>query len=359
MAFITAARWFALGTLTVVAVNMIQSDGLPAAGKILAAMAPVALAQAATTVLFRFVPTVEANYYASGLSRPFLGGAGQALTTEQGYNNVVALERAGGFLFVSVNRASLVMGIMLVTYLAYAALARKRWPIWVALPLAGAIVATGSKTGLALLIVMPLFAFFLARAAGSQRPAGRIGAVLVALVVAVVGAQVFLSTADEYVQASADTLTPRLILWGAALNAIGGSPVFGLGFGNWTRELEAGTFVLGFSSRPVHNWLLQAWLDGGLGFATANVALVIVVLTIMLRAQTVNATKHERLGFALAGTAFLWAFVHGLGDNSSVIGDPQNLVFLILAGGVLLNAQILASPRAGTAPQFAIANARM
>lgn len=343
--YITAVRWLSLAALTLVTVNMIMADGIASVGKLLALLAPLALAQAISTVIFRVDPNVEATYYASDLGAVFLRNTGRALTTAEGYNNVVELERAGGFLFVSVNRAALAMGIMLLAYLAYATIARKRWPKFVALSLAGAIIATGSKTALVLLLALPLFAFLLSRAASSRTPAGRIGVVLAGALGLAVGTQVFVSTADEFVQASEQTLQPRVVLWSEALRAIGEDPLFGLGFGGWIERWDAGGVAAGFSSRPAHNWFLQAWLDGGLGFVVANVALAVVALVMLVRAVRVETSRAHRLGFALAGSAFLWAIIHGMGDNSPIIGDPHSSVFLMVCAALLLTAPTIAEPQ--------------
>lgn len=328
--------WAALASTTVFAVNLIMKDGLGAVGKTLALLAPIALAQGLTTLVFRFIPAIESAYYSSSISKIFLGGAGEALSTETGRNNVVSLERAGGFLFVNVNRASMVMGIIMLAYCAYALLSRKKWPLFVVIPLAAAIALGGSKTGLALLIVLPLFSIFLATASRASNAPARMGLVLSALAAAVVGVQVFFATADDFLAASEETLQPRLQLWGESLRAIAENWFLGLGYGGWTERWEQGNVHIPFSIRPVHNWFLQAWLDGGILFAAANVVFVVVIVTIMLRAVSAPGSFQHKLAMAFGGAGFLWAIIHGLGDNTSILSDPPALVFLALLSGFML-----------------------
>ncbi|WP_162237671.1 O-antigen ligase family protein [Agreia sp. Leaf244] len=339
-----ACSWAALASTSVLAVNLIMKDGLGAVGKVLALLTPIALAQALTTLVFRFIPTIESAYYSSSISKIFLGGAGQALSTDTGRNNVVSLVRAGGFLFVNVNRASMVMGIILLAYCAYALLSSKKWPLLVVIPLAAAIALGGSKTGIALLVVLPLFSIFLATASRAANAPARMGLVLSALAAAVVGVQVFFATADDFLAASEETLQPRLQLWGEAIRAIRENWFLGLGYGGWTQRWEQGNVHIPFSIRPVHDWFLQAWLDGGILFAAANVIFVFVIVTITLRAVSSPGSFQYKLAMAFAGAAFLWAIIHGLGDNTSILSDPPALVFLALLAGFMLAGPHLTRP---------------
>lgn len=332
----TSLRWLALAPLVILAVNVLQENGYAGISTMLACLAPLALAQAGTTILFRLNPGAEDSYYQSGLGRFFLGEGSAALFTEAGWNNVRELDRAGGFLFVSVNRASLVMGVMFLVYFACWAFTRRAWPLLVAGALAVAIVLGGSKTGLVLLIVLPVFALAVAAVSSRRNAAGRIGLLLGALVAAVVALNVFVSTADEFVSASSATLVPRYTLWGEAARAMAENPIVGLGFGGWEARWGAGQVAANFSYRPAHNWFLQAWLDGGILYATMNIALVITVLILMLRAVSTATTVSSKRVFALMGSAFLWAFIHGNFDNTELFGDSQGFVFLAIAAAAFL-----------------------
>lgn len=330
--------WLALPLLTLFVVNMLLDDGLPSLGKFLAALAPVAVVQALSTVVFRFAPAVEESYYRSSLSTLFIGRLGQDLYTTDAVNNVLNPDRAGGFLFVNLNRASMAMGVMLVAFVAYGYLARKRW-VWLAVaPLAAAIVLGGSKTGLALLVLLPLFSLILAVAARSGNPAARMGVVVGGLVIAVVGVQVFFATADDYVNASEATLLPRLQLWGEAIRAIGENLLLGLGFGGWYERWESGGVAIAFSMRPAHNWFLQAWLDAGIAYVAISIVFVVVILIMQLRAVNDARSGHAKFAMAMSGSGFLWVAIHGLGDNSALYGEPPALAFLAVLAALMLTA---------------------
>ena len=76
------------------------------------------LTLAASVVAFRLSPEIEERYYKSSVSRLFLGDTGHALYTAAGANNALELERAAGFLYVNVNRASMVLGVSFLVILA-------------------------------------------------------------------------------------------------------------------------------------------------------------------------------------------------------------------------------------------------
>lgn len=337
----TATAWLALVPALLLAVNVVTTEGLPAVGKLLLVLTPIVLAQAISTVVFRLSPPLEASYYQSGLASFFLADAGAALFTPLGANNVTELDRAGGMFFVNLNRASMVMGVLLLLYATYALLAHKRWPWLITCMLGAAIVLGGSKTGLALLVVLPLFAWMLARAAVRDRPESRMGLILVAVVLVGVGLQLFFTYAVSFISASEATLEPRRLLWDEAWQAIAENPVLGLGFSGWTERWISGGVGLDFSERPVHNWVLQAWLDGGVLLLAASTALVLVVSRQTVRSMQIPGGFRQKFAMAVAGSGLMWVFIHGLGDNTSVIGDPHNAVpIVVLAALSLCHRQV-------------------
>lgn len=354
-AFTTSLRWLALAPLVLLAINVIRDEGVQGLSKSLLWLSPVVVAQAASTIFFRLSPSSEDAYYQSGLARFFLGDAAGALFTEAGWNNVRELERAGGFLFVSVNRAALVMGVMFLVYLGCWMFTRRLFPLAVAVLLGAAVILGGSKTGLILLIVLPVFALTAAAMSRQRNAATRLMVLLGVLMVAAVSLQVFVSTADEFVTASETTLIPRYVLWGEAIRAIGENVLGGLGFGGWEVRWMNGQVAADFNFRPAHNWLLQAWLDGGILYAIANVALVLAIVRMMLRALRDAPSIREARFVALAANAFLWSFIHGTLDNTPIFGDPQASVFLALAAAIIVvfgrpsdNDVIATSPTAST-----------
>lgn len=335
-AFTTSLRWLALASLVLLALDVVYHEGISGITRMLVWLSPIAIVQAATTIYFRVNPQAEDSYYNSGLARFFLGDAAPALFTEKGWNNVRELERAGGILFVSVNRAALVMGIMFLLYLGLWLYSKRVLPLVLAILLAVAIVASGSKSGLVLLVIMPLFAFIAAAMTQTRNVAFRLVILLVALIFSSIGSQVFLNVADDFVTSSEKTLVPRYVLWGQAIKAIGENPILGLGFGGWQERWEAGQVEANFLYRPAHNWLLQAWLDGGLIYAAANVVLAVVTVAITFRALIASRNVGEARFIALASSTFLWSYIHGTLDNTPIFADPQAGAFLAIAGAIVV-----------------------
>jgi hypothetical protein len=335
-AIATSLRWLALAPLVLVMLNVVWEDRVDGVLRILVWLSPVVIAQGVTTIFFRFSPMSEDAYYQSGLARFFLGEAAQALFTDEGWNNVREIDRAGGFLFVSVNRAALVMGVMFMMYLGMWLYTRKLFPLLVSILLATAIISGGSKTGLVLLFVMPAFALTAAAVSRRRNPATRMIILLVALFLSAVALQVFVSTADDFITASEVTLIPRYTLWGEAIRAIVENPLGGLGFGGWEQRWFDGQVAADFNYRPAHDWLLQAWLDGGVLYAAANVALVVAIVACMLRSLNQAQGSTQARLIALSGGAFLWSFIHGTLDNTPIFGDPPACVFLAIAAALMI-----------------------
>ncbi len=337
LALQAAAQWLALIPMTIVGMNMVRDDGISAIGKSLALLSPILAIQAISTIVFRFAPLLESTYYASALSNLFLRDAGRG-------NNVIALDRAGGFLFTNVNRATLVMGIAVMLLLAYSTLARRRWPLPLAALLIAAIAVAGSKTAWIILLLLPLVALLISYAAGTRSAGTRIGASLVSVGLVSVAVQSFVAAADEFVEASQATLVPRVTLWHEGLRAYAENPLQGLGFGGWSQRWSSGSVVIDFSERPLHNWVLQAAVDGGAIYAALNIGFVALIVLVLLRRVFDVASARERIGVVLAAGAFLWAFVHGLGDNTSALGGYENLGLLPLAATLLFVSRGTAEP---------------
>lgn len=339
-AIFTALSWMTLGAVILFAAHLVGADGMKAVGLVGAAFTPVVLIQAFSTVLFRFNPAIESSYYRSGLAPLFVGAKGQLLDTPLGANNVLNLERAGGVLFVNCNRATMVMGVFALFYLSYGLLSHKRWPFIPAAILAAAIFFAGSKTGITLLIVLPFVAIQLSSLARGKNPASRMLTLISATVVAGIGVQLVSIFGDAYISASQETLLPRLALWGESWRAIRESPLLGLGFGGWIERWQQGQVLLAFTPRPAHNWVLQAAMDGGVVYLGLSVAFVVVTLRLIVSTLTRPTSSRVRTGRALAGMGFVWVFIHGMGDNTALYGDPANIAVLGLLAALLVSDHV-------------------
>ena len=326
----TSLRWISLAALIPYAYGLAAAGTAPLV-RVLFSLSPLVVVEALTVIAFRFNPSLERHYYLSSLSRFLLGSTGRDLYyTVDKANNVIDPERAGGILFVNCNRASMVMGVFLMIYVAVWLWSRRNRLLWPAGLLVIAIGLTGSKTGLALVIVLPIVAIVMARIAEQRDPGMKIILVVASALSLAGGAQYVLGHATGYVAKSQETLVPRFGLWNEAVRAIDSSKLLGLGFGGWDRRWELGQVHLAFSSRPAHNWFLQAWLDGGVVYALLHVALVVAVVKLALRGITQGGTKTQLQirTFSLAG--FMWIVIHGMGDNTALYGDPLTVVPLAI-----------------------------
>lgn len=307
----------------------------------LAVISPIVLVQAASTVLFRLRPDLEATYYGSGAALALLGPKTRQLTEGLIVNNVVYPEKAGGILFLNGNRASMVLGVTALVYAMYA-LARRSDLAWiVAAAAAAGCVGSGSKTGIALFVAVPLLAIFWAAFTGA-RPAGRILAGVVVLGVGAAGAWTTLTLADDYVYRSQVALIPRRRLWSTAIEAWQTHPWRGLGFGGWEEfanarlpsvQFQQVTSVVFPIDYPPHNSIL---------FSLTRVGIVGGVLVVLVTLAGIRACLHRieaqrtftmRLAMTCGAGTWVWVFVHGMGDNTEVFGTFQSLPMLALALG--------------------------
>lgn len=335
-ALISAFAWFGVAAGMFAMTYLVWTEGHRAIGRLLIWSSPLIVTQAFTTIYFRFQQPAELAYYGSGVAKAILGTAATGLTTGDVVNNVLDPNRAAGIFFTSVNRAALAMGVMMVTYLAYAFMARRRWPWIIAALLGAAIILGGSKTGLALSIVLPVFSFVLASVANSANAAGKISIVFAALVGSAIAIQIFLATADDYISASEQTLLPRLVLWSESSRAIAEDPLLGLGFGGWFQRWESGRVDANFTMRPAHNWALQAWMDGGILYLTLLVLFVLSAAILLVRSVSRIGSYRDRVARALSGSAFIWCFIHGMGDNTPLFADPPATLFLSICAAIMI-----------------------
>jgi hypothetical protein len=279
--------------------------------------------QSALTVAFRLDPGLEAAFYASSTMVPLLGSTGLALTGEAA-NNLIDPEKAGG-LIVNGNAASLLLGLSAVTLLAANAVnPRVRFRL-IGLAAFAAVFFTGSKTGAVLAVLVPLIVVTLRRAARSTSgrrelvvllPFAAIAAILLPTVLQ--RAFPVFSTNSEF---SFDT---RMRLWGAAVDLFKENPILGLGFGGWKPAMER---LIGRSDWPPHNVVISAWADAGLVAAALTVAFIAITLGLGLRRLMLfPESRGELTARCWAWSGMLWIFAHGMGDNTSVYGEPRSLM---------------------------------
>jgi O-antigen ligase len=333
------------------ALHLAQStltEGVGVLDRTLRLMTPWMLLQAGLVFLFRSAPAVEDRFLHSRAADLLLGPAADALFTT-GQNNVLDPAKSGG-LFVNANVASLFAGLCFfaVAVLRVRTGQTRHTVLLVVLWLS--VFATGSKTGAALAIALPVLAFLVVRLRSWPSSPYFLGFGLLTLPITLsVGDAVLRSVVPDYATRSTESLGTRTLLWSAAWDLFQQSPVYGLGFGGWQREIGA---YVGRDDYPPHNLLIDAWAKSGIVCAAVTAALVLVVGARYLRLafrDDLDPDLRRLNAYGLA--AWTWLVVHGMGDNTSVFGDLHSmlLVAVLLAYQQWVRTQATAAAAATVA----------
>ena len=223
-----------------------------------------------------------------------------------------------------------------------------------------ALVATGSKTALVLLVGLPLLALYIGWAV--RRPlAGTIVGV-VGVIAAAASATFLLVTRPELLTSS--TLGDRLGLWRMVAASFPERWFAGFGFGNWRFHIveEWPFYFPGVATQvwPPHNIFLQAWTNAGIISLVLVVALMFVPIVAALRrmgeARRGAESTPARRGAANRSSAPLWSpllgsaaiargavfvalawiLLHGMADTTNYAGDNHTLPFAALLTALAL-----------------------
>jgi hypothetical protein len=311
-------------------------DTPQAIGATLRLLSPVVVIQALSTIVFRFDTGTELQYYGSAPARLLLGEGGRGLVTGELTNNVLDPGKAGGVLFLNGNRASMVMGVAALVYLMFALTSRSRAAAAVALLSAIGCAFSGSKTGITLVLVTPALAVFWA---AMVRSAYRTKLVSVLVMSAAVVATVIAVPryASDYVDRSDAALVPRRILWDTAWQAWAEHPWRGLGFGGWenfaNQRLPSVVFrdvspVVFEPNYPPHNMLLFSMTRVGIIGPVLILLITLVAIRMCVRGMRRRDDVSTRLVMSLGAVAWVWVFVHAMGDNTDVWGTLNTVPFL-------------------------------
>lgn len=311
--------------------------------------------QALAAILFRALPDLEYAYLTSPIAR-VLTEPGVELVAAGSFDNVMDPCKAGG-VFLNGNTASLFFAVVVCVY-AWLALgsaqrgrfgsqarsatdpdgrlgprARTATGVVVAGLALVAMFATGSKTPLVLIVLLPVAAIVVL--VGVRRPAlAAIGAGAL-IVLAAVGAFAATAVAPGFVQQTGRTLNERFTLWGVVGEAFPENWFLGLGFGNW-RYLIADRWDEVFPEVPnqvwpPHNLYLQAWVDAGI--LSLLLTLVLSILPLVLVVRRAYLRRRDPLFSRGTGEVLVvliglaWVIGHGAGDTTVFFGDSHSLPF--------------------------------
>jgi len=212
-------------------------------------------------------------------------------------------------------------------FMALALRFRHAWAGWVVALAAVGVVATGSKTGLLLLVLLPIATTVLVVASGRKGTLAAV-ALLPALTAAGIALPAYLAAHFPQFFAELDaSAADRAPLWRAARQLFGEQPLVGLGYGNWNEHSEA---AVG-RSIPPHNLLLAAWVNTGLIGLILTLTIIVLVTFASAAALSRTPGRRQRITIACAVVATWWVFLHGMADNTTVYGEMKSMVLVVVA----------------------------
>lgn len=291
---------------------------------------PWIILEAVLTVVFRVRPAIENAFLHSSAANLLIGPAAPALFAGE-RNNVLDPAKSGG-LFVNGNVASMFLG---VACLAIAILARRthsRALGILSIATLGAVVATGSKTGVVLAILIPIIAWTLTRVSRARGRSFILPAVLVVGAAAIAAPSVITALFPSFSERGDVALGTRGGLWDLAGRLFVEHPFAGVG---WEGFQEYALRATG-NSFPPHNLIIAAWANTGLLGAIAVVTFILVCVIGGLRATFSAPDQQTRRVIVYALCGVVWVFVHGMADNTTIYGEPKSMFLLTVLLGLTL-----------------------
>ena len=111
-------------------------------------------------------------------------------------------------------------------------------------------------------------------------------------------------------------LRRRERLWTRAAQMFQESPLLGPGFGGWVERIGR---IGSRSDLPPHNILIATWAYSGIVAAVLAVVFMVAAIAFGLRVAAAQPTVRDRRTAAFALCAIVWVFLHGMGDNTTLL----------------------------------------
>ncbi|QAY63350.1 hypothetical protein ET495_08920 [Xylanimonas allomyrinae] len=283
------------------------------------ALAPWIALEAALAIYFRARPEQELVFMRTRVADTIVGPWAAGLFDGQ-VNNVLDPLKSGG-LFVNGNVASMFLGASMFFCLLLFRLSRRRAALFLACLSGVAAIATGSKTGAVLTVVLLVVAALLQWARTWSRLAFVLALLPLLLLIAVQGANRLERAIPVFGKESLDSLDSRLPLWRLVEQVFFAHPTLGLGYGGWQEAAQ--------TTLPPHNLLIAAWANGGLLLLGGVLLTIGAVLRKCL--QALGDARVPRLAGTAATCIFTWVFLHGMADNTAIYGESKTMILLVLA----------------------------
>lgn len=307
--------------------------------RVLLIVALLASANSALVVLFRLSPSIEDQFLRSSIAKVLINpNALEAAIDGTEPNNVFDPQKAGG-VFLNANTAALYTAVTSITAYYLSRILYFKTGAVLAATAYLAIPFTGSKAATILSVAMILLAW-LARVLSKKYGATLIFWLL-AFVFAVAATILTVSTMSlstpepiqDFSAQVASTTGVRILIWQHFIDVFSLAPILGQGFGGWQESFEIHASALGLSvAFPPHNTFIYLWSQSGI-FAVLLGCIFMSTVLLFAKRLLVSPVREISLLGSAVGTVASWVFVHGMGENSGLLGDPrQQALFAALIG---------------------------
>ena len=296
------------------------------------AISPFAVIQPITTIAFRISTQLETTYLNSGPFGLLLGSPATESIHDEWFN-ILEPFKSGGLFFHNANRASMVMAVIGLLYLAVWWNRNSFLPMALSLLNFTGMAFAGSKTSLVLAATLIPLALILP---GMLRKRGSIvgkiegwGSLLVLMTVA----GFLAARAGELIQGADQAVGQREALFAAAYSYFKESPVFGLGFGGWFEhwEQDAMRYGLDRPTLPPHNFLIAEWSSTGIIGALIVVFVFVRLAVDYLKLIARSASAQSSRALAAMLCALMWIALHGMFDATDFFGSDNTIpLFAVL-----------------------------
>lgn len=301
--------------------------------KILKLFLLVVCFEAITIILFRFLPDIKLSLILSPPMRIILGqNVLDSLVLDGTRNNFYDPEKSGGLMFINANIAACYVGIS--SFLAYNLARMERSPLLylISFVLWLSVFFTGSKASAIFAVVIPIFAYTLK--SSSQK---RIGIILfssaMVMLLCLLLSVSNINLDNSFLSSTADTTDSRIQIWDYGINSFLSSPFLGQGYGGWM----AGYAKISTILYPPHNTIMYMWSKSGILSAIAGVFFIYYGLRVGFSSLRSRVEYLNRCGLMLLMVSG-WLFVHGMGENFGLIGDPHQMILFAICLGINYSA---------------------
>jgi len=282
------------------------------------------LIQAVLVIAFRISPGLKMAFLGSPVAIPFVGAnALEAVFEPTGGVNVVDPEKSGGF-FTNGNVAAAFSGCCALLAVATSMITGCRRTRIIAFVAWISVFFTGSKSAMAMALVIPAlaafaFVFLIPQCSSWRLPFTAAFAIGLCAVASVLLSPAFQNS--DLMTSTDTTLKLRQEIWSFAGDQFPRHIWLGHGFGGWEEAFAPIYRQFGLRNAvPPHNTFILLWSQSGIVAAIFGLAFMCAIIVASVRGFSANDVVLRILAIGTLGS-FLWLFIHGLGENEGIIGE--------------------------------------